>query len=260
MTYALIAAHNEEARIGRVLEALPQDVKPIVATNGCEDQTADIARDMGAITLDLEEQGKLPAIQYGLRFLGSRAVGDPILMIDADCWPVFPKQWAASMSQHMLSNVNPAFTGVVTTGPNIARAGPSVASNVLRSGRRYVRQWQFVMGDHNQRLWRGSNMGLVLHSQRQLDALLDMPHFWPGEDHAIKDAMERMGAIATQSVHPFSAVYQEARYVPSYFDVRRLSREARIELEDNLYRARAAEGSRPYDGDLSFLDAYIESA
>lgn len=44
----IIAAHNEEARIGRLLQRLPSDIyDPILVINGTTDSTADIARSVG---------------------------------------------------------------------------------------------------------------------------------------------------------------------------------------------------------------------
>ncbi len=78
-TPVIIAAFNEERYIGGTLQALPAaEVEPIVAVNGSTDSTAEIARSFGATTLEFEDQGKLPAQQAALRYLGDRAL-EPVL-------------------------------------------------------------------------------------------------------------------------------------------------------------------------------------
>jgi glycosyltransferase involved in cell wall biosynthesis len=90
VTSVVIAAHNEEAVIGRCLDALlaqqvdePLDIT--VVANGCTDKTAATAaqrahgRD-GVRVLDLAEPGKANALNRG----DAVAVGFPRLYLDAD--------------------------------------------------------------------------------------------------------------------------------------------------------------------------------
>lgn len=67
MTSVIVAAHDEEAVIGRCLDALARqdlhtDLEIIVSANGCTDATADIARAHGAVVIDRSEPGKAAAI------------------------------------------------------------------------------------------------------------------------------------------------------------------------------------------------------
>ena len=81
-TPVLIAARNEAVTVGRLLERLPADlVEPIVIANGCTDDRAAVAQSFGAVVLEREEPGKLPALQDGVRHLAerNRAVDEPIL-------------------------------------------------------------------------------------------------------------------------------------------------------------------------------------
>lgn len=89
----IIPARNEERFIGACLEAvLAQDypralMEIIVVDNGSTDNTAAIARKMGARVCNL------PAIQVGaLRNRGAQiATGDILAFLDADCLP--PPRW-----------------------------------------------------------------------------------------------------------------------------------------------------------------------
>jgi cellulose synthase/poly-beta-1,6-N-acetylglucosamine synthase-like glycosyltransferase len=87
----LIPAHDEALCIGATLKTLlpqltDQDRLVVIADN-CSDETAAIARSLGATVIerqDTERRGKGYALDYGLRFIEK----DPpavVVMIDADC-------------------------------------------------------------------------------------------------------------------------------------------------------------------------------
>jgi glycosyltransferase involved in cell wall biosynthesis len=85
MTSVVIAAHNEEAVLGRCLDALlagaggdPVDIT--VVANGCTDGTAAVARRSGARVLERAEPGKASALNAG----DAVAVGWPRMYLDAD--------------------------------------------------------------------------------------------------------------------------------------------------------------------------------
>ncbi len=86
MTSVVIAAHNEEATIGRCLDALfapgsPAGLDVTVVANGCTDATAARAAGYpGVRVLDLPEPGKAGALNAGDR----AAVGYPRIYLDAD--------------------------------------------------------------------------------------------------------------------------------------------------------------------------------
>lgn len=87
----LVPAHNEAVGIREtVLTLLPQltdQDRLVVIADNCEDETAMIARSLGARVIerqDPEHRGKGYALDYGLQFLAE----DPpemVVMIDADC-------------------------------------------------------------------------------------------------------------------------------------------------------------------------------
>jgi cellulose synthase/poly-beta-1,6-N-acetylglucosamine synthase-like glycosyltransferase len=86
----LIPAHNEAVVIGRCLEAIRADARPgdvaLVVADRCDDATAEIARDFGALVLERgpeEKPGRAAARQAGLEFARSLE-WDAVVMLDAD--------------------------------------------------------------------------------------------------------------------------------------------------------------------------------
>lgn len=86
MTSIVIAAHDEEALIGRCLDAVLEGAAPgefdvTVVANGCTDATAQIAaRRDGVRVLELSTAGKAMALNAG----DAQAVGFPRIYLDAD--------------------------------------------------------------------------------------------------------------------------------------------------------------------------------
>jgi glycosyltransferase involved in cell wall biosynthesis len=83
----VIAAHNEEAVIGRCLHALLQDVQPnelevVVVCNGCTDRTADVARAHGdkVQVTETAQASKTAALNAGDALVS----GFPRFYVDAD--------------------------------------------------------------------------------------------------------------------------------------------------------------------------------
>lgn len=87
----LVPAHNEAPGIRPTLEALlaqlaPQDQLIVIADN-CNDDTANVAREVGATVIerhDTERRGKGYALDFGVRFLDSQPP-DVVVIVDADC-------------------------------------------------------------------------------------------------------------------------------------------------------------------------------
>ena len=87
MTSVVIPAHDEEAVVGRCLDALLEDARPgefevVVVANGCSDATARVARERGGdvTVLDLPASGKVGALNAG----DEAAHGFPRIYLDAD--------------------------------------------------------------------------------------------------------------------------------------------------------------------------------
>lgn len=85
MTSIVIAAHNEAKIIGRTLDALldgpgGRAVEIIVVANGCDDDTAQVARSRGVHVLERTEPGKAAALNAG----DAVASRFPRIYLDAD--------------------------------------------------------------------------------------------------------------------------------------------------------------------------------
>lgn len=87
----LVPAHNEALGIGATLETLlPQltdKERVVVIADNCSDDTAAIARQIGATVIerqDTERRGKGYALDEGLRFLEANPP-DVVVVVDADC-------------------------------------------------------------------------------------------------------------------------------------------------------------------------------
>ena len=167
-------------------------------------------------------------------------------MTDADSIPLLPRRWSQYLAGRMQETVGRG-QSIVAAGPVLAYGGISKTSNVLRSSRRFVRQLQFLSGDLEQRIWCGANMAVRLSSRDELEVLLEMPHYWPGEDLAIVDTLQERGAIAIQSLSPFATVMQEARYAPTVLESRRVPKRLRHDVIIASYVQRGAQGSIPYE-------------
>jgi cellulose synthase/poly-beta-1,6-N-acetylglucosamine synthase-like glycosyltransferase len=87
----LMPAHNEAAGIRTSLESVFAELSSehclVVIADNCTDETANIARAMGATVIerqDLQHQGKGFALDFGVRFLAQQPP-DVVIVIDADC-------------------------------------------------------------------------------------------------------------------------------------------------------------------------------
>ncbi|GII64084.1 hypothetical protein Skr01_41690 [Sphaerisporangium krabiense] len=81
----IIPAHNEARVIGRLLERLLAEARDgefdiVVVANGCEDDTADVARGYGVRVVETE----IPSKREALRLGDEAATGHPRVYLDAD--------------------------------------------------------------------------------------------------------------------------------------------------------------------------------
>lgn len=88
----LVPAHDEELVIRDTLVALTPQLQPqqrlLVVADNCTDQTAEIARSMGAEVIerfDTERRGKGYALDYGVQHLAATNPPDVVVIVDADC-------------------------------------------------------------------------------------------------------------------------------------------------------------------------------
>ena len=236
-TPVIIAAHNEARLLGRCLDSLPTDVDPYIAANGCEDDTAGVARRFGANVISLEDAGKLPAIQATLKSLGERALG-PVLYLDADSYPLRPHAWATRMAGSVSDRAD---TPLAASGP-LGYIDGNPVSDVVRSAKRFIDVRRAKRGGTTH-FW-GNNMATNF-DRSTLDAVLDLPHIWPGEDRAIEMKVQEAGGTSEQVVDFDTTVLTSSRYMLPITHIIRVGfAQAR---KENLqqYNQRAADGSIP---------------
>lgn len=235
----VIAAHNEQETVGRTLRRIDADrFEPIVIANGCTDETARVAKEFGAQVIEQYEQGKLPALQTGLRALGSRALG-PVFYTDADSYPLSNKYWSRIM-----------LTAVDRTQPQFI-AGPIVhidGNNVLDDTIRTVKRQVDIRRAKKDGLTHCFGANVVSHfkNDMMLEQILALPHIWPGEDRAMEELVVANGGEKVQITDLRASVLTSSRYLPSVAHVLKVGKEqARREVLD-YYNDRAAPESIPY--------------
>lgn len=237
-TPVVIAAYNEAAFIGPTLRALDnKSCEPIVVANGCDDTTADIAREFGVSVIERSEQGKLPAIQEALRGLGERALG-PVLFLDSDSQPRFPKLWAAAMQR----GVDP--DEVHVRAGSISYTGGSFLDDLGWTAKAQLDTFKALKSDVPR--YCGANMLTQMRHERVLGKILDLPHIWLGEDHAIGVTISDMGGRSHQTVDLRANVKTSSRFLPSVPHVLSVGADEAKEELGRRYQERAAPGSMTY--------------
>lgn len=235
----LIAACNEEAYIGQTLGRFDAHATELhVIVNGSEDATAEEARRFTPHVYELEDMGKLPAIQYGLRKLGKRAM-EPLLFLDADSYPVSPRGWERTMTKAVQGNLPAVASGLIGF-----RDAEGFGDSAVRSGRRV--QQALVsrkLADLNSTF--GANMALNIATEEMLERILSMEHTWPGEDRYLTSLVRANGKF-TQLVNPASLVFTSARWLPSLRHRLEVGQQAAGDLVKQTYADRRAPGVTHY--------------
>jgi len=239
----IIAARNEAGHIGHTLEALArqaQRVEPIVVINSCTDRTADIAQSAGAIVLESPE-GKMPALQEGLHYLGRRAL-EPLLILDADSRP-FTRHWSRCLT-HELGNM-PAEHPRIAWGPYIFLGDINPAMGLFFSATAMRVSWA-DRHDSDPRAIRGGNTSIALTKAPVLEEFLAMPNYWPREDVAIFDNIMQHEGVHKVIFHPDAwATTSGARLATN---IKRIITKCQnpTKVYDESYEREAPSGSTPY--------------
>lgn len=246
-TPVIIPAYNEADRIQAALSNLPQDeTYPIVAVNGSSDNTAEIARSFGAQTHVVDEQGKMPAIQSVLRSLGEQAL-EPIIILDADTRPIFPRHWRSGLVALLSATKDPAVVG----GPIIYTGQPR-GEALLRTAYRAARAAKFS-GDTtiSRSVQFGPNMAIKLASDTVLKAVQGLPNYWPSEDKALAQTIIDHGGTYTGSVDPrLLTLTPTSISAISLTDRIKLGAAETKRVVEQRYIERAAPASMPYESDI----------
>lgn len=242
----IIPACNEAPRIERTLNGLARqskEVAPCVIVNGSSDSTADIAREIGVTVLE-SEQGKMRAIQAGIRHLGKSAL-EPLMILDGDTRP-FSKSWSACFSDELSRQPPPR--PAVMWGPvafmddinPLVGMGITAYTTVVSWADRH---------DDDPRTIRGGNMGLRLQSAEVVEELLELDNFWPREDVAIYDTVMQQEGTAKVIFKPAAwANTSGHRYqVLPMIQKQLRERQHPNRLADEAYDTRTPDDARPYN-------------
>lgn len=249
----LIAAHNEAAQLNRTLRRLPTSVVPYVIANGCEDDTAQVAHNYGATTIELEQAGKLPALQEGIKALGRNAVS-PFITLDADTRPLMPKRWPVAMLA--ARNECPVDGPAVATGPSVYFGDNDPIVSARWTLRHYEMQ-KHAQRDNSSAGFLGRNMLFDLHDSDTVEEMLSLPHLWYREDVAMKDVVLRHGGETFKSLAPGAAVLTSARRLNSIFDRFRLGKDQARTSFQGSYLADMPEGAHAY---TTYEESVLEQA
>jgi len=244
-TPIIIPAYNEESHIASTLRSLPREgVRPIVALNASNDQTAEIAQGFGVELVVSVEQGKLLAIQQTLKMLGKNAL-DPFIVLDADTKPIFPQFWA----KNMVKDLHPERQMPSALGGPVIFTDGQTLEDAIRTFRRARRTLQTRGASEVGRLPQsGPNMSLFLQNSEVLDSILALPNYWPGEDQAMNQVVLDQRGEYTASLSPSILAYTPTS--ESYLSSRERRRlgikNARSKVLDS-YIARGPEDAIPYE-------------
>ena len=196
-TPVLIPSYNPDARLHRVLDALPQTVSPVVLINGGDAPENQFgiatAEKFGAELHVYEERGKLPAIQQYLGNIPIKEALSSMLLLDDDTAPLDPQAWHDIFCRILAEYDAPTSVG----GPIVYINCPTV-DMVLRTARRAIRA---RLGRANQY---GPNMAFKLRRKKVLEKVLELPNIWPGEDAAIAKTIQRSRGKHVQTSNPFA--------------------------------------------------------
>jgi glycosyltransferase involved in cell wall biosynthesis len=242
-TPVIIAARNEAEQIGYTLDSLSKQAagaEPVVIVNGSTDNTPDIAREAGAIVLESEE-GKMPAIQTGLRYLGKRAL-DPLLVLDADSHP-FSKNWTRRMTNEMQSL--PEEQSAIVWAPYIFNGEINPALGAFFSATSMQVSWVDRNKEHPRTI-RGGNTGLFMKEYELLESMLSLPNYWPRQDVATFDTMMKHDSTHKVVFHPEAWILTSGYRINN--TLKRIIKERRhpSKVTDGSYANEAPAGSQPY--------------
>ena len=239
----IIAARNEAEHLGLTLGVLSKqvsEVDPIVIVNGSTDKTADIAKANGATVLESTE-GKMPAIQEGLRHLGKRALG-PLLILDADSRP-FSNKWSGKMSNelHVLPEQRPA----MVWGPYVFQGEINPVLGALFTATSMRVSWADRHADRPRTI-RGGNTGLYMKEDELLEEMLALENYWPREDVAIFDTMK--GHEANHKVVMSPRAWVLTSGFRTMDTIRKIVKDRKhpSKVMDDSYSRDAPNGSIPY--------------
>jgi cellulose synthase/poly-beta-1,6-N-acetylglucosamine synthase-like glycosyltransferase len=141
-TVVLIPAHNEADVISRCLASLSVDLPPncrlVCVAHNCTDATAEIARNLGAEVVEVQDAGhggKPDALKAGLQSLDANPP-DVVVIVDADC---VVSQGAVRMLATRARELNRPVMGAYFFAPADAEKGMATLSSLAVLFKNFVR-------------------------------------------------------------------------------------------------------------------------
>jgi len=221
----IIPAKDAADHLPKTLSTLHQiGSEVIVVINGTSDNSAEISLQAGATVLE-SKPGKMPAIQAGLEYLGSRAL-EPLVILDADTYPLDATGWARAAYDGLSQSY-----GAAAIYPWLITRSGSINGSL-----RTLRSLQnSLMHPHKPLSRVGHSMGLKL-TQNSLKDFLSLPNFWPREDIAMVRVMQKDG-VKTQRPYGLHYFLSTPCPNPEITLIKRLSLglERASEISDDLY-------------------------
>jgi glycosyltransferase involved in cell wall biosynthesis len=189
----VIPARNEASDLPAALLSASHnhDIFPLVIDNLSTDDTAKIARKMGAGVLTVDYGKKMAATQEGLRSarhdLGARA----IYFSDADT--LFPKDWANAMHRKLTRTDHG--NGSAVFGNSLLWHGESRSTDILLSAAKLARAAHRAIFP-GEVVARGHNYAVLLDEDGRMEDAMNLidPHTFSGDDLYIRNALIDSGA------------------------------------------------------------------
>lgn len=216
-TPVIIAAYNEAGHIGTTLRRLEaSEVEPIVMVNGeiGAQETIEAAEKYTNNVYFSEEQGKLPAIQSAFRMLYDRdaaTVHEPLILLDADSRPIFPRAWHQAMTDAVRGD-----EARIASGTYIyTERNPVIfAYRALRS----LQIAHQAKANTTLKATYGRNMSVNFAGDQELfDRVLNMEHIWPGEDRYMARVVGGQGLKSfSQLTGVQPAVFTSSRFTTPF--------------------------------------------
>ncbi len=136
---------------------------------------------------------------------------------------------------------------LIVGGP-ILFTGPNVVSNLMRSVRRAKRATHAKTAGPEAIYQTDPNMGLVIHNEETLDAILNLPHYWPGEGLAIARTIINHGGSISQVTNPaLTALTPVSAAQLGVIESTRIGYDEARRVTRQRYVDRGAHGSRAYE-------------
>lgn len=249
-TPVIIPAYNEAETIGSTLKRLDENtVEPFVIVNGEEGatETVEAAQQYTSEVYISDAQGKLPSIQFALRTLLERdadMVNKPILFLDADSTPVFPKRWHDTMTQAVSGDMSRVAAGL------LGYKDGTILDTTLRTGRR-IQESAKAKANGNFNGVYGANMAMKFGSEEKLEEILELDHIWPGEDRYMARLLSEENPDRFKQVMDMgSIVLASARFLPSFWYRLRNGAGAAKAVAGDDYQTRRADSVTHYFDDV----------